>query len=342
MTSVDEHGRPEHRRAALHRPSSPHPRTRLRRRLRAREPRAPRRAAAHAGPARPAAPAAAGARPRRPAARPTTSPTAPVARTPSGAAQPAPGPHPAAPQPPGARPAHGARSRPTDASPHQARRRRRAQPRGGAAGQPVQHPPVRYHGPTPDEVRLDAAGRTRFRRFSTLGPALLTTLLSTLLPGAGHLLSRRYRTGAAIIAAFVLGLLTLLVLTRAGGPVGPDGHAALVAHPGRRRDRPARRRARLDGGHRPHVRCSPARPACAPGSACSAIGVVTALCLVGRRPAGLRRRARQLPAPAARPAVPVAGRRHPGRRGDRQGAAERPAGRQRRRAGPAAARARTR
>ena len=77
---------------------------------------------------------------------------------------------------------------------------------------PVQRPPVRYHGPTPEELQLDAAGRTEVRRFSTLGPALLTTALATLVPGAGHLALRRFRTGAAIMAAFVLGLLTLLVL----------------------------------------------------------------------------------------------------------------------------------
>jgi hypothetical protein len=85
--------------------------------------------------------------------------------------------------------------------------------RAAAQRPPVQRPPVRYHGPTPEELRLDAAGRSHSRRFSTLGPALLTTLLSTLVPGAGHLALRRYRTGAAIMAAFVLGLLTLLVLT---------------------------------------------------------------------------------------------------------------------------------
>ena len=78
---------------------------------------------------------------------------------------------------------------------------------------PTQRPPVRYHGPTPEELRLDAAGRTEVRRFSTLGPALLTAALATIVPGAGHLALRRFRTGAAIMAAFVLGLLTLLVLT---------------------------------------------------------------------------------------------------------------------------------
>jgi polyisoprenyl-teichoic acid--peptidoglycan teichoic acid transferase len=85
--------------------------------------------------------------------------------------------------------------------------------RAVAHGLPVQRPPVRYHGPTPEELRLDAAGRTKVRRFSTLGPALLTSALATLVPGAGHLALRRFRTGAAIMAAFVLGLLTLLVLT---------------------------------------------------------------------------------------------------------------------------------
>ena len=78
---------------------------------------------------------------------------------------------------------------------------------------PVQRPPVRYHGPTSEELRLDAAGRTDVRRFSTLGPALLTAGLATLVPGAGHLALRRFRTGAAIMAGFVVGLITLLVLT---------------------------------------------------------------------------------------------------------------------------------
>ncbi len=125
------------------------------------------------------------------------------------------GPHPAAPQPPGARrPAHGARSPgPTERRPRTKRAVVDERSRAAAQQPPVQHPPVRYHGPTPEELRLDAAGRSQSRRFSTLGPALLTTLLSTLVPGAGHLALRRYRTGAAIMAAFVLGLLTLLVLT---------------------------------------------------------------------------------------------------------------------------------
>ena len=52
--------------------------------------------------------------------------------------------------------------------------------RAVAQGLPVQRPPVRYHGPTPEELRLDAAGRTEVRRFSTLGPALLTTAMGTL------------------------------------------------------------------------------------------------------------------------------------------------------------------
>ncbi|MDT0352103.1 LCP family protein [Pseudonocardia charpentierae] len=85
--------------------------------------------------------------------------------------------------------------------------------RTAAEGRPVQRPPVRYHGPSYQELRLDAAGRTQARRFSTLGPALFTTLLSTVVPGAGHLALRRFRTGAAIMATFVLGVVTLVVLT---------------------------------------------------------------------------------------------------------------------------------
>jgi LCP family protein required for cell wall assembly len=71
---------------------------------------------------------------------------------------------------------------------------------------------VLYHGPTPAEVRQDALGRTRVRRCHTLGHALLTTLAATVLPGAGHLLLQRYRTGAAIVAGFLCGVVTLVVL----------------------------------------------------------------------------------------------------------------------------------
>jgi polyisoprenyl-teichoic acid--peptidoglycan teichoic acid transferase len=77
---------------------------------------------------------------------------------------------------------------------------------------PSVRPAVAYHGPTPEEMRRDAAGRTRYRRFPGLGKALLATLAATVLPGSGHLMLRRYRTGAAILAAFVLGIATLLVL----------------------------------------------------------------------------------------------------------------------------------
>jgi polyisoprenyl-teichoic acid--peptidoglycan teichoic acid transferase len=75
-------------------------------------------------------------------------------------------------------------------------------------------PGTAYHGPTPQEIRLDAAGRRRphYRRFPTLGKALLTTLAATVLPGAGHLVLRRYRSGAAILGAFLVGIVTLLVL----------------------------------------------------------------------------------------------------------------------------------
>ncbi|MDT7579190.1 MAG: hypothetical protein QOK35_454 [Pseudonocardiales bacterium] len=77
---------------------------------------------------------------------------------------------------------------------------------------PVQHTPVLYHGPTLAEVRQDALGRTRVRRSSTLGRALLTTLAATVLPGAGHLLLHRFRTGAMILAGFLVGIVTLLVV----------------------------------------------------------------------------------------------------------------------------------
>lgn len=75
-----------------------------------------------------------------------------------------------------------------------------------------QSPPVLYHGPTPDEIRRDAAGRTRSgaRRRRTMGGALLTTLASTVLPGSGHLLLRRFRAGAAILAVFLAAVAVLL------------------------------------------------------------------------------------------------------------------------------------
>jgi LCP family protein required for cell wall assembly len=72
--------------------------------------------------------------------------------------------------------------------------------------------PTRFRGPTPDDLRRDAAGRTRVRRFGSLGPALLTALAATLLPGSGHLVLRRFRTGAAILAAFLAGIGGLLFL----------------------------------------------------------------------------------------------------------------------------------
>jgi LCP family protein required for cell wall assembly len=72
--------------------------------------------------------------------------------------------------------------------------------------------PTRFRGPTPDDLRRDAAGRTRVRRFGSLGPALLTALAATLLPGSGHLVLRRFRTGAAILAAFLAGTGGLLFL----------------------------------------------------------------------------------------------------------------------------------
>ena len=247
------------------------------------------------------------------------------------------GPHPAAPQPPGARrPAHGARS---PARPNGVPRTKRAvvDERSRAAAQRHARPaPARplpradpggtaarrgRVGPTP-AASPPSAPRCSRRCCRRSSPVRATSPL------------RRFRTGAAIMAAFVLGLLTLLVLTlRAdrsdllgtllssrtlvGGAIGLLVAALawmavivrtyLLARPTglRTGQRAARRRRRR--------RAVPHR----------------------RRPARVRRRARQLPAPAARTAVPVAGRRHPRRGGDRQGAAERPAGRQRRRAGPA-------
>jgi polyisoprenyl-teichoic acid--peptidoglycan teichoic acid transferase len=69
-----------------------------------------------------------------------------------------------------------------------------------------------YHGPTPEELRRDAAGRPTARRFTRLGPALLTSVAATVLPGLGHLVLRRTRTGIAILGLFLLAVAALLVL----------------------------------------------------------------------------------------------------------------------------------
>jgi LCP family protein required for cell wall assembly len=128
-------------------------------------------------------------------------PTAPVARTP-------PGPRTTGRVDGSPRPA-----RPRTAWPGDERARTGEKPTGEKpTGEKQAPPPVLYHGPSPDEVRRDAAGRTRGRRSRTLGRALLTTLAATVLPGSGHLLLRRYRTGAAIVAGFACGVATLLVL----------------------------------------------------------------------------------------------------------------------------------
>ena len=190
MTSVDEHGRPGRR--PLHATPQPSPPRGDLPPTRADGPPpgvAP-RPAPHAGqPLRPA-------RVRRP--RPDDDlPTAPVTRTPWARRSAVPPPTPPAPGRP--------RTKRAVADDRAARR-------GGPAHARVQHSPVLYHGPTLDEVRRDALGRTRVRRCATLGRALLTTLAATVLPGSGHLLLHRYRTGAAILAGFVCGIVTLLVL----------------------------------------------------------------------------------------------------------------------------------
>jgi polyisoprenyl-teichoic acid--peptidoglycan teichoic acid transferase len=100
--------------------------------------------------------------------------------------------------------------RPPDLPP--ARPRTKRETVGERATWGGQLPPVIYHGPTPEEIRRDAAGRTHYRRFSSLGQALLATLAATVLPGSGHLMLRRYRTGVALVAAFLLGLVTVAVL----------------------------------------------------------------------------------------------------------------------------------
>ena len=195
---------------------------------------------------------------------------------------------------------------------------------------PVQRPPVRYHGPTPEELRLDAAGRTEVRRFSTLGPRAAHH-------GAGDGRPRRRAPRPAPVphrrrdhGGVRARPAHAARADAARRPVGPARHAALVAHPRRRRDRAARGRAGLDGRHRPDLS---ARPPDGPAHRAARArrrgrrGAVPQR----RRTARVRRRARQLAAAAARAAVPVAERRHSGRRGHRQGAVERAAGRQRRR-----------
>jgi LCP family protein required for cell wall assembly len=130
---------------------------------------------------------------RRPGARTVDDlPTAPVARTPPGPRTTGRGAGPPRP------------ARPRTAWP--------ADERARTGEKPPSPPPVLYHGPTPDEVRRDAAARTRGGRSRTLGRALLTTVAATVLPGSGHLLLRRYRTGAVIVTAFACGVAALLVL----------------------------------------------------------------------------------------------------------------------------------
>ena len=117
------------------------------------------------------------------------------------------GPRPPRSRPVRRRPAHGARSPGPDrghrrrGSPHEARRHRRAQPRGRPRARPSSTRPSATTGRPPEELRLDAAGRTRSRRFSHARPGAAHDPASTLVPGAGHLALRRYRTGAAIMAA---------------------------------------------------------------------------------------------------------------------------------------------
>ena len=198
----------------------------------------------------------------------------------------------------------------------------------------MQRPPVRYHGPTPEELRLDAAGRTEVRRFSTLGPALLTSALATLVPGAGHLALRRFRTGAAIMAAFVLGLLTLLVLTlRAdrsdllgtllssrtlvGGAIG-----LLVAA-----------LAWMAVIVRTYLLARPT--GLRTGQRVLGAGVVAVLCLTVAAPLGFGAELANSQRQLLERLFPALSGGTPGRRGDRQGTVERAAGRQRRGTGPA-------
>ena len=294
----------------------------------------------------PALPRPCPAAPRRPAEARRDPPRGSAPAAPRRWARPCPPPGRGAPRPPGrTRPP---RSRPVlddrptapvpQARPNGVPRTKRAvvdeRSRAAAQRPPVQRPPVRYHGPTPEELRLDAAGRSHARRFSTLGPALLTTLLSTLVPGAGHLALRRYRTGAAIMAAFVLGLLTLLVLTlRAdrsdligtllssrtlvGGAIG-----LLVAA-----------LAWMAVIVRTYLLARPT--GLRTGQRLLGAGAVAVLCLTVAAPLGFGAELANSQRQLLERLFPSLERRHPRRGGDRQGAAERAAGRQRRRAGPA-------
>ena len=195
---------------------------------------------------------------------------------------------------------------------------------------PVQRPPVRYHGPTPEELRLDAAGPHG-------GPPVLHPRPRAAHHGAGDARPRRRAPRAPPVphrrrdhGGVRARPAHAARADAARRPVGPARHPAVVAHPRRRRDRAAGGRADLDGRHRPDLSARPAdRPAhrAARARRRGRRGAVPDR----RRTARVRCRARQLPAAAARAAVPVAQRRHSRRRGDRQGTVERAAGRQRRR-----------
>ena len=226
---------------------------------------------------------------------------------------------------------------PTDGVPRTKRAVVDERSRAAAQRPPVQRPPVRLPRADPGgaAARRGRCG-THARRFPTLGPALLTTLPSTRAsPVPGHLALRRVpdrrgdHRGVRARPPHAAG-------ARRCARTGPTCSARCSRRARWSAARSACSSPRWPGWPSSSGRtCWPGRRACGPGSACSATGSSPLLCLAVAAPLGLRRRARQLPAPAARTAVPVAGRRHPRRGGHRQGAAERPAGRQRRRAGPA-------
>jgi polyisoprenyl-teichoic acid--peptidoglycan teichoic acid transferase len=87
-------------------------------------------------------------------------------------------------------------------------------PRAGQApvgSAPVERLPARRGGP-----RHGATAR-RAPEQRTIGRALLAAAVTTVVPGSGHLLLRRHRTGAAILMTFLLLLGTAAGLARSAG-----------------------------------------------------------------------------------------------------------------------------
>ena len=110
-------------------------------------------------------------------------------------------------------------------------RRDPPRPSGGRPGLPRAAPIVPFRGgparPAPDPPRPPAPERDKPGAFGPrrvpparrgdpprpLWQALLITGAATVAPGSGHMLLRRWRAGAAILAVFLLGVVGFVVLT---------------------------------------------------------------------------------------------------------------------------------